>query len=138
MDRRSTIILHASSNHDGESVVLTIAVSVRRPSEFLAGAFHQPDASSSCSSAGAGAGRLSDCVRRGPRPPRLVYAEARDLVRPLPLFLAAVPGYLALLAAGPPIGGAMGERPEFIVHNEGDNVGVVVVEDATGGRELVG
>jgi (2R)-sulfolactate sulfo-lyase subunit alpha len=32
----------------------------------------------------------------------------------------------------------MGERPDFIVHNEGDNVGVVVVEDATGGRELVG
>ena len=32
----------------------------------------------------------------------------------------------------------MGERPDFIVHNEGDNVGVVVVEDARGGRELVG
>src|SRR5215218_11326433 len=84
-----------------------------RAKQSLAGAFHQPDASSSCSSAGAGAGRLSDCVRRGPRPPRSVYAEARDLVRPLPLFLAAVPGYLALLAAGPPIGGAMGERPDF-------------------------
>lgn len=32
----------------------------------------------------------------------------------------------------------MSERPDFIVHNEGDNVGVVVVEDATAGRELVG
>ena len=32
----------------------------------------------------------------------------------------------------------MGERPDFIVHNEGDTVGVVVVEDATGGQELVG
>src|SRR5688572_25247403 len=120
MDRRSTIDLHASSDHDGESVALTIAVAVRRPSECLAGAFHQPDASASCSLAGAGAGGRSDCVRDGPRPTRSVYAEARDLVRPLPLFLAASPGYLALLAAGPPIGGAMGERPDFIVHNEGD------------------
>jgi (2R)-sulfolactate sulfo-lyase subunit alpha len=30
------------------------------------------------------------------------------------------------------------ERPHFIVHNEGDNVGVVVVEDAKAGQELAG
>ena len=32
----------------------------------------------------------------------------------------------------------MAERPHFIVHNEGDTVGVVVVEDARAGQELVG
>jgi (2R)-sulfolactate sulfo-lyase subunit alpha len=32
----------------------------------------------------------------------------------------------------------LSERPDFIVHNESDNVGVVVVEDATTARELVG
>jgi (2R)-sulfolactate sulfo-lyase subunit alpha len=30
------------------------------------------------------------------------------------------------------------ERPQFVVHNEADNVGVVVVEDAKAGAELVG
>jgi (2R)-sulfolactate sulfo-lyase subunit alpha len=30
------------------------------------------------------------------------------------------------------------ERPHFVVHNEGDTVGVVVVEDAKAGQELVG
>lgn len=32
----------------------------------------------------------------------------------------------------------MPERPHFVVHNEGDTVGVVVVEDARTGQELVG
>ena len=32
----------------------------------------------------------------------------------------------------------MPERPHFVVHNEGDTVGVVVVEDARAGQELVG
>jgi (2R)-sulfolactate sulfo-lyase subunit alpha len=30
------------------------------------------------------------------------------------------------------------ERPHFVVHNEGDTVGVVVVEDAKAGQELTG
>jgi (2R)-sulfolactate sulfo-lyase subunit alpha len=30
------------------------------------------------------------------------------------------------------------ERPQFVVHNAADNVGVVVVEDAKAGQELVG
>jgi (2R)-sulfolactate sulfo-lyase subunit alpha len=30
------------------------------------------------------------------------------------------------------------EAPHFIVHNEGDTVGVVVVEDARAGQELTG
>jgi (2R)-sulfolactate sulfo-lyase subunit alpha len=30
------------------------------------------------------------------------------------------------------------ERPHFVVHNEGDTVGVVVVEDARAGQELTG
>lgn len=32
----------------------------------------------------------------------------------------------------------MPERPDFIVHEEGDTVGVVVVEDAKAGQELKG
>ena len=32
----------------------------------------------------------------------------------------------------------MNQRPHFIVHNEGDNVGVVVVEDAAAGQQLTG
>ena len=32
----------------------------------------------------------------------------------------------------------MSNAPDFIVHNEGDTVGVVVVEDATAGQELTG
>ncbi len=32
----------------------------------------------------------------------------------------------------------MPERPHFVVHNEGDTVGVVVVEDAKAGQELTG
>ncbi len=32
----------------------------------------------------------------------------------------------------------MPERPHFVVHNEGDTVGVVVVEDAKAGQELAG
>lgn len=32
----------------------------------------------------------------------------------------------------------MSEAPHFIVHNEGDTVGVVVVEDASAGQELTG
>jgi (2R)-sulfolactate sulfo-lyase subunit alpha len=32
----------------------------------------------------------------------------------------------------------MNQQPHFIVHNESDNVGVVVVEDATAGQELSG
>ena len=32
----------------------------------------------------------------------------------------------------------MAERPDFVVHNAGDTVGVVVVEDAAAGKELVG
>ena len=32
----------------------------------------------------------------------------------------------------------MNEQPHFIVHNESDNVGVVVVEDAAAERELIG
>ncbi|MDH3770783.1 MAG: UxaA family hydrolase [Nitrospirota bacterium] len=32
----------------------------------------------------------------------------------------------------------MNGQPHFIVHNEGDNVGVVVVEDAAAERELTG
>ena len=32
----------------------------------------------------------------------------------------------------------MNEQPHFIVHNESDNVGVVVVEDAAAERELTG
>ena len=32
----------------------------------------------------------------------------------------------------------MPERPDFIVHNPGDTVGVVVVEDARAGQELRG
>jgi (2R)-sulfolactate sulfo-lyase subunit alpha len=32
----------------------------------------------------------------------------------------------------------MNQQPHFIAHNEGDNVGVVVVEDATAGQELTG
>lgn len=32
----------------------------------------------------------------------------------------------------------MPERPHFVVHNEGDTVGVVVVEDAAAGQELTG
>ena len=32
----------------------------------------------------------------------------------------------------------MSSAPDFIVHNEGDTVGVVVVENATAGRELTG
>jgi (2R)-sulfolactate sulfo-lyase subunit alpha len=32
----------------------------------------------------------------------------------------------------------LSKAPDFIVHNEGDTVGVVVVEDATGGQELTG
>lgn len=32
----------------------------------------------------------------------------------------------------------MSERPHFIVHNQNDTVGVVVVEESTAGKELVG
>jgi (2R)-sulfolactate sulfo-lyase subunit alpha len=32
----------------------------------------------------------------------------------------------------------MSNAPDFIVHNEGDTVGVVVVENAAAGRELTG
>ena len=32
----------------------------------------------------------------------------------------------------------MSNAPDFIVHNEGDTVGVVVVENATAGQELTG
>ena len=32
----------------------------------------------------------------------------------------------------------MSNAPDFIVHNEGDTVGVVVVEDAAAGQELTG
>ena len=32
----------------------------------------------------------------------------------------------------------MSETPHFIVHNEGDTVGVVVVEDASAGQQLTG
>ncbi|HEX5080117.1 MAG TPA: UxaA family hydrolase [Geminicoccaceae bacterium] len=32
----------------------------------------------------------------------------------------------------------MSKAPDFIVHNEGDTVGVVVVENATAGKELTG
>lgn len=32
----------------------------------------------------------------------------------------------------------MSENPHFVVHNPGDTVGVVVVEDAKAGQELVG
>jgi (2R)-sulfolactate sulfo-lyase subunit alpha len=32
----------------------------------------------------------------------------------------------------------LSERPHFVVHNKADTVGVVVVEDAKAGQELVG
>lgn len=32
----------------------------------------------------------------------------------------------------------MNEQPQFVVHEPGDNVGVVVVEDAKAGQELAG